>query len=116
MKLRSLLLTALLGLGTLAPINSASASCERTRVTYDCNGHAIYWVYQVVGYDCHGCPRYSWVRSCPPTRYDRDDDDYGYSHHHHDDDDYGYRSSPRSHCDSGGYRGSRAGFFFGFGR
>ncbi len=96
MKLRSLLLTALLGLGALAPLNTAKAdhSCERTRVTYDSHGCPIYWVYTVVDRDCHGCPVYGWVRSSPPSR--RYDDDYRprYSGS-------SYRSDRSDRCSSG---------------
>ena len=109
MKLRSLLLTALLGLGTLAPVSSAKADhChERTRVTYDCHGCPIYWVYRVVGHEYDGCPRYAWVRSSPPVRYEYREPEH---RHYSDSSDYGYRG--RSSCD----REHHAGLFFSFRR
>ena len=110
MKLRTLLFTAILGLGALAPVTSANAghtSCERTRVTYDDCGRPVYWVYRVVGY-CHdGCPRYAWVRTAPPC--DRESYGGGYSGG------YGHSHGYSRHSDSS-YRGSRGGFSFRFGR
>lgn len=106
MKLRTLLFTAILGLGALAPVTSANAghtSCERTRVTYDDCGRPIYWVYRVVDY-CHdGSPRYAWVRTSP--RHDRGYSGRGHGH------DHGYSR----HSDYS-YRGSRGGISFRFER
>jgi hypothetical protein len=114
MKLRSLLLTALLGLGALAPLNTAKAdhSCERTRVTYDSHGCPTYWVYTVVDRDCHGRPIYGWVRSSPPARrYDDYRPSYSGGHSSGGYSSGGYSRS--SGCDSGR---SRSGFYFSFGR
>ncbi len=119
MKLRSLLLTALLGLGTLAPLNFAKADHESTRVTYDSRGCPTYWALHVGGYDCHGRPIYNWVRTNPPApRYDYDDyrPRYSSSYHSYDDDRPRYSSSYHNHDDDRCHSGSRSGFFFHFGR
>jgi hypothetical protein len=111
MKLRTLLLSSLLGLGALAPLNTAKADhyCERTRVTYDCHGCPTYWAYRMVDRDCHGCPIYSWVRTSPPVRHYEEDHRprYSGSSYHSD-----RCSSSRSYS-SGGDRG---GFYFRIGR
>lgn len=106
MKLRTLFLTALVALGSLAPVTNAKADhCERTRVTYDSCGRAIYWAYRVVGYDCHGCPIYSWVRTgCSAPREERHEESRG-----------GYGGDYRGRSDYGrgyegvGYGGPRCG-------
>ena len=114
MKLRTLLLTSLLGLGALTPLNTAKAdhACERTRVTYDCHGAPTYWAYRIVSRDCRGCPVYAWVRTCPPVR--RYEDDYRprYSGP-------SYRPDYSDRCNSSrsySYGGDRSGFSFSYRR